>query len=272
MANDAYIIRGGLAGRERLRVLSRVMEPLTLELFARVGVRSGDRCLDAGCGGGDVTVVLAALVGDEGSVTGVDLDDTKIAIASEEAAAAGLTNVKYDTVGVHDLPYEDDFDVTHARFLLSHLPDPDGAARALFRATRPGGVVMVEDVDFGGSFCHPSNHAYDGYCRLYTQAAQARGCDPHIGRRLPALLADAGIVDVGVHVGQPVGFDHDVKLLSPLTLENIADAVLALDLATRDELDALVDALYAFAGEPSSILSVPRIVQAWGRVPEQLEA
>ena len=51
MANDAYIIRGGLAGRERLRVLSRVMEPLTLELFARVGVRSGDRCLDAGCGG-----------------------------------------------------------------------------------------------------------------------------------------------------------------------------------------------------------------------------
>ena len=123
MANDAYIIRGGLAGRERLRVLSRVMEPLTLELFARVGVRSGDRCLDAGCGGGDVTVVLAALVGDEGSVTGVDLDDTKIAIASEEAAAAGLTNVKYDTVGVHDLPYEDDFDEVVPHLTVAHASD-----------------------------------------------------------------------------------------------------------------------------------------------------
>ena len=44
-----YIIRGGFEGRERLRVLSRVMQPTTLALFQRAGVRPGMECLDVGC-------------------------------------------------------------------------------------------------------------------------------------------------------------------------------------------------------------------------------
>src|SRR5262249_10791451 len=70
----SYIIRGGQAGRERLRLLARVMWPTTRELFERVGVRPGMRCLDVGCGGGDLSLDLARLVGPRGSVVGIDLD------------------------------------------------------------------------------------------------------------------------------------------------------------------------------------------------------
>jgi 2-polyprenyl-3-methyl-5-hydroxy-6-metoxy-1,4-benzoquinol methylase len=63
-----YIIRGGVEGRERLRVLARVMRPTTLNLFDRVGIRPGMACLDVGCGGGDVTFELADLVGPKGRV------------------------------------------------------------------------------------------------------------------------------------------------------------------------------------------------------------
>jgi 2-polyprenyl-3-methyl-5-hydroxy-6-metoxy-1,4-benzoquinol methylase len=59
--SDHYRIRGGHAGRMRLRVLARVMWPTTRELLARVGVSEDARCLDVGCGGGDVTVRLARL-------------------------------------------------------------------------------------------------------------------------------------------------------------------------------------------------------------------
>ena len=52
---SSYIIQGGVAGRERLRVLARVMAPGTNALLDRLGSLSGLRCLDAGCGGGDVT-------------------------------------------------------------------------------------------------------------------------------------------------------------------------------------------------------------------------
>ena len=50
-----YIISGGLAGRERLRVLARAMYPTTAALFDRIGIEPGISCLDVGCGGGDVT-------------------------------------------------------------------------------------------------------------------------------------------------------------------------------------------------------------------------
>jgi 2-polyprenyl-3-methyl-5-hydroxy-6-metoxy-1,4-benzoquinol methylase len=55
MAAPHYVIRGGIEGRERLRILARVMRPSTLNLFERVGIASGASCLDVGCGGGDVS-------------------------------------------------------------------------------------------------------------------------------------------------------------------------------------------------------------------------
>ena len=92
--SKTYVIRGGLEGRERLRVLARVMWPTTEALFTRIGIDPGARCLDAGCGGGDVSCSLARLVPD-GRVLGTDLDDAKVEMARAEAAAAGLDNVEF---------------------------------------------------------------------------------------------------------------------------------------------------------------------------------
>lgn len=74
-ASDHYLIRGGVAGRLRLRVLARIMWPTTRELLARVGVPEDARCLDVGCGGGDVTIPLARLA-PRGQVVGTDVDET----------------------------------------------------------------------------------------------------------------------------------------------------------------------------------------------------
>jgi hypothetical protein len=59
----------------------------------------------------------------------------------------------------------------------------------------------------------------------------------------------------------------EVKLLTPLTMENIADSVLAEALASKAELDRLIDDLYQFARNPGTISGTPRIVQAWGYWP-----
>ena len=51
--DDTYIIKGGIAGRDRLRVLGRALQPTTTAFLHRVGVTTGNTCLDVGCGGGD---------------------------------------------------------------------------------------------------------------------------------------------------------------------------------------------------------------------------
>ena len=61
----------------------------------------------------------------------------------------------------------------------------------------------------------------------------------------------------------------EVKLLTPLTMENIVDSVLAEALASKAELDRLIDELYQFLRNPRTVASIPRVVQAWGYRPAQ---
>jgi hypothetical protein len=82
---------------------------------------------------------------------------------------------------------------------------------------------------------------------------------------LPGLLAEAGFVDVQVSVAQPAGTEGEVKITAALTLENIAAAVLAEGLTSPAELEGLIAELYAFAHTPGTLVSLPHIVEAWGR-------
>ena len=128
------------------------------------------------------------------------------------------------------------------------------------------------DIEKTATLCEPPHRSFGRYIELYTLAARARGVDPNIGPRLPALLANAGCRPVRVYVAQPVGrqsrgYEGDVKLTAPVTLESIADAILALDIAERSELDALVDDLYRLAADDETLISTPRMVQAWGYWP-----
>jgi len=262
-----YVIRGGTEGRERLRILSRVMWPSTLNLLQRAGFGSGMACLDIGCGGGDVSRELARLVGPGGRVVGIDIDEVKIAIAREEAAALGLFNLEFRACNLCEGDPQPEFDLVYARFLLTHLPDPSAILAKIRQALRPGGTLIVADIDFRGYFSYPESPALARYVALYTEAVQRRGGDPNIGPRLPALLTAAGFAGIQMSVVQPAGLEGEVKLISPLTMENIADAVMAEGLASRSEIEQIVDELYAYARTPQTVGCMPRVVEAWGHRP-----
>ena len=262
-----YAIRGGAAGRERLRVLARVLQPYTDAFFSQIGIGAGMTCLDVGCGGGDVTFALARRVGPSGWVMGVDLDAEKLELARKEAAEMGLTNVRFVRRDVREKSLEDRFDVVYARFLLSHLADPLYAAQWLFAHTPPGGVVAIEDVDFAGHVVSPPSEAFDRYVELYEAVVRRRGGDPRLAPRLPRLLLDAGLEEVNVSIVQPVALRGDAKRLNPLTMANIADAVIQDGLTSSDDVDRLVTELSAYAEDPSTLAGLPRIVQTWGRRP-----
>jgi SAM-dependent methyltransferase len=264
MENNHYIIRGGVPGRERLRLLARVMQPTTLALLARAGLQAGMECLDVGCGGGDVSFELARHAGPSGRVVAVDIDAVKIELARAEAAAQQVGTIEFRVANISDGAAEPIFDLVYARFLLTHLADPAEAVARMQQFLRPGGVVVVEDIDFTGHFCHPDCPAFWRYVDLYTRSVQRRGGDPNIGPRLPRLLIDAGCEHVQMNVVQPAGMEGEVKLTCAITMESIADAVLAEGLASQAEVEATVAALYAFARETRTIVSLPRVVQAWG--------
>jgi SAM-dependent methyltransferase len=266
MNPDSYIIRGGREGRERLRLLARVMRPSTLAFLERAGLRQGMTCLDAGCGGGDVAIDLARLVSPRGRVVGIDLDAVKLDLARSEAAAAGLANVAFHhgdiTASDGEAPR---FDLAYARFLLTHLREPERAVARMRDLLVPGGLLVIEDIHLSGSFIHPPSAAFAAYLDLYRRTARLRGADPEIGPRLPGMLEAAGIASVAMHVVQPAGLRGEVKLIGAVTMAAIADAVLAADLATRERIEAIVAELHRLGRDETTVMSIPRIVQVWGR-------
>ena len=241
-----------------------MLQPTTGTLFDRLALADGRTCLDAGCGSGDTTIELARRVGPGGRALGIDIDEVKIALARADAAARGVDNVAFAVADIRAGFDGGTFDVVYSRFLLTHLTDPAAALRAFHRHLVAGGRVAVEDIDFSGCVSYPPSDALERYRAWYCALVRRRGGDPDIGPRLPLLLKKSGFVDIGVNVLQPVGLVGEVKLLDPVTLENIADTIVRDSLADRREVDAVVRQLYDFAADPDTLCGTPRIVQAWG--------
>ena len=74
------------AGRQRRKILTQILAPSTDAFLQKNNFKNGMKGLDLGCGTGEVTIQLAALVGPEGKMTGMDIDATNIKIAQEKAA------------------------------------------------------------------------------------------------------------------------------------------------------------------------------------------
>lgn len=260
-----YVIRGGIEGRERLKLLSKIMHPNTSSLFERAGVAEGMICLDVGCGSGDATFELSRRVGAGGKVVGADLDQTKIDLARQEAEALAIGNIEFRVLDIRDCRAACEFDLVYARFLLTHLQNPEAVIGSFYQLLKPGGLLIVEDIDFSGHFVFPESRAFNRYHEFYCTAVRKRGGDPNIGLRLPLLLKDGGFANVEMAIVQPIGIEGEVKLLNPITMENIADSLLEDNLVTREEVADIVQQLYDLAADDKTIAGAPRIVQAWGR-------
>jgi len=160
-----------------------------------------------------------------------------------------------------------DLDVAFTRMLLSHLRDPADLVRRMAEAVRPGGMVILEDVQVAGCFTEPQCAAYDRWVAWFKEAVRLTAGDLDIGPRLPAMLRLAGLTGVGVHVTQPAHLDGPGKQLQQMSMEKVRAAVLAAGLAAAEEFDAAHAELKAFTDDPTTIVASPRVIQTWGHRP-----
>src|SRR5437879_6388881 len=114
---------------------------------AELRLAPGDRVLELGCGTGDDSRALADLVGPEGEVVGIDASEAMIAVARRRTEGTGLP-VSFHVGDAMDLGLpSDSFDAVRCERLLIHVPDPAVVLGEMIRVVRPGGRVVVVDVD-----------------------------------------------------------------------------------------------------------------------------
>ena len=96
---------------------------MTERLLVDAGVGPGMRVLDVGCGNGNVSILLAKLVGETGEVAGIDLDGPSLALAREQVRQLHLLNVTFTQGDVCSLsPELGPFDAVVGRRVIMYLP------------------------------------------------------------------------------------------------------------------------------------------------------
>ena len=108
---------------------------------------SGERVLDLGSGAGTDALVAAQMVGEEGSVTGIDMTPEMLAKARNAAAAMGVGNVTFADGEAERLPFADaSFDVVVSNGVIDLIPDKDAVFAELYRVLVPAGRMQIADV------------------------------------------------------------------------------------------------------------------------------
>ena len=132
---------------EQLRLIrqARILSPATERFFRDAGIASGMRVLDIGCGMGDVTMLVAQLVGPGGSIVSVDVDLASIATARKRAQAFGFDNTTFHQADISTITGIGEFDAIVGRLVLEFLPDPAAVICRLCGLLRPGGIMALQE-------------------------------------------------------------------------------------------------------------------------------
>lgn len=159
-----------------------------------LGPQPGESILDVGCGPGFYCAELLEEVGTEGSVVGLDSSRPMLELAARRCE--GHNNVAFREADATSLPVEDaSFDGALCVQVLEYVPDITVGLAAMHRALRPGGRIVVWDVDWATVSWHSDD---PGRMRRVLDAWDGHLAHPSLPATLATEMRSVGFEDVGM--------------------------------------------------------------------------
>ena len=246
--------------RRRLSLLEQHLDPMTQRRLLALDLHQGSHCLEVGGGGGSIARWLCGRVGAGGHVTATDIDIRFL----REIQQDNFEAVSHD-ITTADLP-ESKFDLVHTRWLLHHLPQPERVIDRMIAALRPGGWLLLEEVDFFPVKTSTSPVYVDFMLALTSTIVAASGRDCLWARALPALVAERGLTDVGgegdfaiLRGGSPMAEFFQ------LSGEQMRDKVISSGALSGKRFDAGL----ALLNDPKFLAFAGAGIAVWGRRPPE---
>ena len=251
---------------ERLRYLEEWCDPMTTDHLATIGAGPGWRCLEVGAGRGSIASWLAERVSPDGSVLAIDLDLTLL----EQHRRTNLEVQKMDLFS-ESFP-RDEFDLVHARHVVGHLGERRlEAVRILAAALKPGGILVIEDLDMiwnqigewpcsDPELAHLILKAWVGLAQVF----HIGNYDSQWGRRIGPAMVEAGLVEVHGEARASIGGAVGAHL-TRLPMLRFREPLLDMGALTTAEFDRLVELTTDFNDD--TVLISPLLASVWGRRP-----
>jgi SAM-dependent methyltransferase len=268
--NAGYILGYSKEEHARLEAQAAMLEPATRHALQKVPVHKGWRCLDVACGTGSVTRILGDMVGQNGAVHAVDLDEIYGSVAVNKLNSTGASNFsfeKFDVTG-HTAPLGAPFDLVYTRLLILHMADPLQVLRNLWGWVKPGGFLLVEDYDMLSATIMTDGGKSAQAGDLIRNIFAAMGKDFRTGAGLPRKLLQAGIgpydgIDVSAFF---ISAKENIEIIVPV-LQSLIPVAKKFGLAKDGEIEDLIAAMEVEKLEPHGTGRWPDLVSIWKRKP-----
>ncbi len=166
----------------------------SIRFFPGVGITANMRVLDVGCGNGDLSRLVAGLVGPGGQVVGVDRSEEALASARAVPPNTQAAPIHYQTADLSgELPDLGVFDAIVGRRVLMYLPDAAATLTQLARLAKPGTILALQeharaDLPAGTNALPVHRQCYG---MMWDTVAAEKG-DVALGYRLAALIRTKG--------------------------------------------------------------------------------
>jgi SAM-dependent methyltransferase len=159
-------------------------------VVAALALRPGERVLDVGVGPGFLAAEIAAVVGADGRVCGIDISSDMLALAGHRSPGADAAQLELSAAGAESLPYPDaSFDAVVSTQVLEYVPDVPAALAEIHRVLRAGGRALILDTDWDSLVWSTADEELMSRVLV---AWREHLADPHLPRKLCRLLTDAG--------------------------------------------------------------------------------
>jgi SAM-dependent methyltransferase len=242
-SDDEYILGHSAHELGRLSAQARLYAPIVLSFLRAAGIEAGMRVLDVGCGGGDVSVLIAGLVGSTGEVVCIDRSSAAIEMASRRAVDLAAQNMRFLVADAStanaELAGEGPFDAAIGRSVLEFVPDPPDMLRTVATLIRPGGVIAFQEADWSGCRALPVVPTFRQCVSWGSEALQRSGADPYVGLKLFSMFAAAGLLPPRLSVQAVVGAGHGHPLYAHVAglMRTLLPTMEARGVATASEVD-----------------------------------
>ncbi len=154
-------------------------------------LNEGETVLDLGSGGGIDVLLSARRVGPTGKAYGLDMTDEMLALANENKARAGATNVEFLKGDIENIPLPDNsVDVIISNCVINLSADKARVLREAHRVLKPGGRFAVSDVIVRGEVPEPIRRNMELWIGCVAGALEEK--------QFERLLADAGFEDIDI--------------------------------------------------------------------------
>jgi 2-polyprenyl-3-methyl-5-hydroxy-6-metoxy-1,4-benzoquinol methylase len=272
MSATTYILGHAPDELRRLDEQSSILRPATVGMLADCGLRPGMRVLDAGCGAGEVSLLLAEVVGPEGAVTAVDRAPEALQKGRDRADLQGADNVEFLEDDVATLIADQHFDAVVGRMFLMHQPDPAGVLAHLAGQARPGAIVAFAEIAIlPQMLAVPARPLLARVVTTIDQALTLAGVHTRMGAGLHDAFLRAGLPSPGVRLDPlaACGDDPAHTRWAVETLRTLLPVLEPLGVGTPDEvaIETLPERLAAEAAAAGGVAVPCMLGTAWTRLP-----